>query len=170
MHPRDDQRRWRDYLLYGPGLFLQVRPRKSAHIAQNRSKGTTATLGDRTSTPLCQLASTRDVARQHTTRWVCQPDLRPSLALLFQIFPNTRKGASGPCGTHESIYFAFRLRPNFRTSRDVVRVCVRCIVELVSPDRIGRGLCVVASLMVVVCWVVVCDCRDRVDLGTEHAE
>ena len=127
--------------------------RESSH----KSQQTGLTFGDRSSTFPLRLSVLNQLVK-HTSRWVSQPALNPSITLLFQESSGSRQCSSGSRGTDKRIELAaVGLLPDLGTGRGDVSTSVGGIVELVCPDGIVEGFGISRSLVVVVLRVVKCD-------------
>lgn len=104
-------------------------------------------------------APTADVAVQHTSWRICKPRLHFS-ALLRRLFSKearrSRESTTGAGRTDKGVHGAFGLAPDLWARSLVMCTSVGNIVELVSPNSVGRGLCVSLSLVVVIIGILEC--------------
>jgi hypothetical protein len=96
--------------------------------------------------------------------------LRLAIALFFQILANTGEGATSTGCANETVNITLGLFPYFGPSRDIVRVRIGGIIELVCPYGILKLFGILLRLVVIVQRILVGDCRYWVHFGTEHSE
>jgi hypothetical protein len=128
------------------------------------------TFCDRTSGTLHELSTIVNVLVQDATRGIGEPYLRLSIAFLLQILSNTSQGTTSAGSTNETVNITLGLFPNFRPSRNIMRIRIGGIVKLVCPYGVLKLLGVLLCLVIIVERILVGDRGDRMHFSTEHSE
>jgi len=93
-----------------------------------------------------------------------------AIALFLQILADTSESATSTGRANETVDITLSLLPYLGPSRDIVRVGIGGIVELVCPYGILKLFGVLLRQVIVVLRILVGDCRHWVHLGAKHSE